>query len=149
MTCWTPTFFTCCLRLGYWSPVFCLRCEHSSPEDFRGNKCVKEMEDEFDESCILVKFIQSGFGQGSWARPLISVSRWFEHLCILSQPQLPSIHVIYTLTDYYSLVFVCVFFSLDWFRMVLSSCCFTGQPSKKVPMSWIRPRDWWEYTQDP
>jgi hypothetical protein len=37
-----------------------------------------------------------------------------EHLCILSHPQIPSIHVICTLTDYYWLVFV-FFCSLDWF----------------------------------
>ena len=93
--------------------MFCLRCEHSSAEDFGGNECVN-ME---DESCILIKcIIKSGFGVMGRRRScpppwlILGSGWWFGHLCILSWPQISSIHVICTLTYYFSF-----FFSLDWF----------------------------------
>lgn len=57
---------------------------------------------------VLVLAWEDEVGPTPW---LISGSGWwFGHLCILSWPQIPSIHVICTPTYYFSLVFV--FFAL-------------------------------------
>jgi hypothetical protein len=88
--------------------------------------------------------------------PRYQETEWFEHLCMWSQPQTPSIHVICTLTDYIHW-FLSVFGFLDWFwngktsnNILFLFMFYRGQPFKKVPnMSWMSPQDWWECTQDP
>jgi hypothetical protein len=122
---------------------------------FLGNECLM-----VDKSCILVKCTRRAYFLGSWRDNLqiSGRSRVVKHLCMMwSQPQTPSIHVICTLTDYIHW-FLCVFGFLDWFWngktsnniLFLFMLFYRGQPFKKVPnMSWIRPQDWWECTQDP
>ena len=97
--------------------MFCLRCEHSSAEDFGGNECVN-ME---DESCILIKcIIKSGFGIGmgrrSWAHPLIDFRKWmvvWPPVHFIMTPN--TINTCHMYTNLLFFIGFCVFCSLDWF----------------------------------